>query len=94
MCLEDTVSRIMERYLVYNSEISSYIVKYVGLSLNKNLNLSENGVTLKFDDSVEDYVPTLMLYYQERLAPYVDLKPWIMHTQVHVVVTCVTKIKS
>lgn len=75
MCLEDTVSRIMERYLVYNSEISSYIVKYVGLSLNKNLNLSENGVTLKFDDSVEDYVPTLMLYYRERLAPYVDLKP-------------------
>lgn len=75
MCLEDTIIRILERYLAYNPEIRSYIVKYVGVSLNKNLNLSENGVTLKFDDAVEDYVPTLILYYQERLAPYSDLKP-------------------
>lgn len=60
----------MERYSVYNPKICTYIVKYLGNILNTNLNLIQNGVTLKYEDSVEDYIPTLMLYYQERLAPW------------------------
>ncbi|XP_022166454.1 cytochrome b5 domain-containing protein 1-like [Myzus persicae] len=73
ICLEDTVRRIMERYSVYNPKIWTYKMKYLGKPLNKNLNLSQNGVTLKYEDSVEDFVPTLMLHYQERLAPWKDV---------------------
>lgn len=65
----------MERYEGYNREISSYTVKYLGKPLYKDLNLTQNGVTLKFDDSIEDFVPTLMVYFQKRLAPVGDLPP-------------------
>lgn len=64
VCLEDTVQRIMEKYSVYNSKLSNYKVCYMRKPLREDKNLSENGVTLEYNDFVEDFVPTIMLYYQ------------------------------
>lgn len=64
ICMEDTVKRILEKYLVYNSELNRYRLCYMRKPLREDMNLSENGVTLKHNDFLDDFVPTLMLYYQ------------------------------
>lgn len=74
MCLEDTVDRILERYVAYNGEIGSYAVEYMGRPLRKDWDLKRNGVVIeKRDGTVYDYVPTLMVYRQ-RYA-----KSWCRH---------------
>lgn len=65
ICVEDTVRRIMERYSLYNSETDKYYtVVYLNKTLDMNLNLVQNGVTLNFNDKVKTFVPTLMLQYR------------------------------
>lgn len=73
----------MERYSTYNPEIGVYTVKYLGKRLLKDLDLSQNGVTLKHDESVREFVPVLILYYQDTLTSCNDI-PWNLH-DLHIV---------
>ncbi|VVC41249.1 Cytochrome b5-like heme/steroid binding domain [Cinara cedri] len=74
VCVEDTVHRIMERYSAYNPEFDSYVVKYLGRTLDMNLDLVRNGVTMKFNDFVEDFIPTLLLHYRKKISPDKNLQ--------------------
>lgn len=73
VCGEETLNKILERYLFYNSHASSYTWKHNGANLDMNKTLSENGITdddEEFDHCRLDrdlFTPSLLLYFNDDL---------------------------
>ncbi|XP_022917689.1 cytochrome b5 domain-containing protein 1 [Onthophagus taurus] len=71
VCCEDTISRIMERYRIFNSEPESYICRALNKNLVMNKTLEENGI---IDEREEYYrlglpqslyIPVIFMYYSD-----------------------------
>lgn len=73
VCMEDTLNRILERYLPFNSDASSYIWCYEDRVLDMNKNLDENDIQDERDEFLNvglaesTYVPMILLYYTDDL---------------------------
>lgn len=73
MCYEDTLERILERYLHYNCHAASYTWKFEGRVLEMEKTLSENGIPDERDDFIKigipdsHYVPSILIYYNDDL---------------------------
>ncbi|KAK4876040.1 hypothetical protein RN001_012462 [Aquatica leii] len=73
VCREDSITRIAERYSIYNSDPLSYTWRYSNYNLDMEKNLDENGV-MDERDAFTDlglpqniYIPPLMIYYNDDL---------------------------
>nr|CAD7430361.1 unnamed protein product [Timema monikensis] len=73
VCKEDKLSRILERFLPFNSHASSYTFKFETRVLDMNKTLEENDIPdereLFLDLGLEDnfYIPALMIYFNDDL---------------------------
>lgn len=70
---EETVADIQARYLVHNAHAGSYTWKRLGMPLNMEKTLEENGVkdeTTEFRDlgiDPDDHIPVIHLYFNDDL---------------------------
>ncbi|XP_028291327.1 cytochrome b5 domain-containing protein 1 [Gouania willdenowi] len=73
VCSEDTLARILQRYLFYNRHADSYTWKHGGRPLDMSRTLSENGIhdnTSELDQLSLDrdlFIPDLLLHYNDDL---------------------------
>ncbi|KAF7257042.1 hypothetical protein EG68_05084 [Paragonimus skrjabini miyazakii] len=67
VCVEDTMTDILARYLQYNAHAASYTWKYNGMVLDMEKTLEENGVKEETQDIEDRYMPQLHLYYNDDL---------------------------
>nr|CAD7398900.1 unnamed protein product [Timema poppensis] len=73
VCKEDKLTRILERFLPFNSHASSYTFKFETRVLDMNKTLEENDIPdereLFLDLGLEDnfYIPALMIYFNDDL---------------------------
>lgn len=73
MCSEETISEILQRYLVYNAHAASYTWKYNGENLDMEKTLESNGIPdqdeefykLRMND--DDFLYALHLYFNDDL---------------------------
>lgn len=73
VCEEDTVTRIQERFLIFNAHGASYEWKFEGKRIDMGRTLTENGIPDERDRYVacglpdDVYIPSLMCYYKDDL---------------------------
>jgi hypothetical protein len=73
VCSEETISEILQRYLVYNAHAASYTWKYNGENLDMEKTLESNGIPdqdeefykLRMND--DDFLYALHLYFNDDL---------------------------
>ncbi|KAJ3215374.1 Cytochrome b5 domain-containing protein 1 [Dinochytrium kinnereticum] len=84
VCAEERLSAIQERYMAYNSHAKGYMWKRLGVLLDMNVTLEQNGIRdegihmerLGMDE--EQYLPAIHLYFSFR-TPNFELVADILH---------------
>lgn len=73
VCCEDTFQRILERYLIFNSDADSYTWRYLDKNIDMSKTLEENDIPDERDKFTElgltqnFYLPSIFLYYNDDL---------------------------
>ncbi|CAH8494384.1 unnamed protein product [Schistosoma mattheei] len=67
VCVEETITDILVRYLKFNSHAASYTWKYNGVVLDMEKNLEENNIKEEIQDIEDLFMPQIYLYYNDDL---------------------------
>lgn len=73
VCMEDKLDRILERYLIFNSDADSYTWCYDSRVLDMDKTLEENDIPDQRDKYTHvglpenTYIPMILLYYNDDL---------------------------
>ncbi|RTG81775.1 uncharacterized protein DC041_0012739 [Schistosoma bovis] len=67
VCVEETITDILVRYLKFNSHAASYTWKYNGVVLDMEKNLEENNIREEIQDIEDLFMPQIYLYYNDDL---------------------------
>ncbi|CAH8499927.1 unnamed protein product [Heterobilharzia americana] len=67
VCVEETLTDILVRYLKFNAHAASYTWKYNGVVLDMEKTLEENNVIEETQDIEDLFMPQLYLYYNDDL---------------------------
>ncbi|XP_018335858.1 cytochrome b5 domain-containing protein 1-like isoform X1 [Agrilus planipennis] len=76
VCCEDTITRIMERYSIFNEDASSYTWRFDNRNLDMFKTLEENGIFDERDDYTHAglpqslYTPAIYIYYNDDMKHY------------------------